>query len=99
MARVTVDLQEGFDGQEVRITAGGQQLFRRVVTTRHQIGLAERLEFEPEGRDQLVLGVELVGEGGQVRVVLPAEGATHVGISVVDGRLEARVAKEPFQYA
>ena len=97
--RVTVDLQEGFAGQEVRITAGGQQLFRKAVKTRHQIGLAERFQFEPEGRDQLELRVELVGEGSQVRIALPAEGAAHVGISLVDGRLEARVSKEPFQYA
>ncbi|MFV1976064.1 MAG: hypothetical protein ACC651_09965 [Candidatus Scalindua sp.] len=55
MALVTIDLQEGFANDTVVIRLNGQEIFRREnVTTRLQIGLADRIEIQTQERSSEV---------------------------------------------
>jgi hypothetical protein len=44
---LTIDLQEGFEGDQVVIAVDDREVFRKSgVKTRHQIGLAERVRLD-----------------------------------------------------
>jgi len=105
MATLHVALHDGFAGDEVVVTAGEREVYRKPsVTTRTQIGLADSFEIETEigtgtGSSSTVLCVSLPGRGLSATRSVPTTGDRHVGVSVIDGRLELKESEERFRYA
>ncbi len=95
--RLTVDLQDGFDGVTVVVIVNGRTVAElESVTTDEMLGLAESVEVEiPEGSTELTVrvGDELEGD-----VAFDADGERFVGVSLTGGRLVTNVSEEPFGY-
>ncbi|RMD91165.1 MAG: hypothetical protein D6807_00275 [Alphaproteobacteria bacterium] len=100
MPRLRVDLQDGFDGEAVRVELDGTSVFRREnVRTRYQVGLADVIERAvSEGRH--VLAIRLPRHNAAWQETIDVKGETHVGVSLsASGTLEVTVEDRPFRYA
>ncbi|UCE61053.1 MAG: hypothetical protein JSU63_04745 [Phycisphaerales bacterium] len=99
MPSLTIDLREGFHHDAVVIEVDGREVYRQEdVTTRLQIGLADRVECST------------AGEQVKVRIVLPVrekaraielKGASPVFLGATlteDGQIDFRHQSEPFGY-
>jgi hypothetical protein len=97
MALLHLALQEGFDDDEVSVTVEGEQVLHRTgVSTRTQIGLAERVDVTVE-RGRRTVRVSVRGRSASVDVEIEDE--IYVGISLDrSGAIEHRVSREPFRY-
>jgi hypothetical protein len=99
MAALAVVLEEGFDGDEVAVRVGDDVAFASdSVTTRPQIGVAQRLEVEVP-RGPVILRVEVPSRGLEADVPIDVREGTHVGISIAGDQVVHRTADEPFRYA
>jgi hypothetical protein len=98
MAKLGIHLQNGFDGDEVVVTAGGEELMRREnVSTRKMLGLAGHEEFEVAAAP-LSLHVSIPGRGVDERIELEPGEERYVGLSLVDGELRVMKRGKPFGY-
>jgi hypothetical protein len=100
MSKLSVDLQEGFQNDTVRVRVDdAAALEREGLSTRRQIGLAARLELEaPEG--SFVLHVEVPTRALATSERLDAARGAFVGVNITaGGKLELRVQAKEFWYA
>jgi hypothetical protein len=91
-----VDLQEGFLGDPVAISANGDARSLPSVRTRNQIGRADSLEWTlPDGEAHVTITVRNVTED----IRIPLQRDVYLGISVApDGRILQRTSPDPFLY-
>ena len=100
MATITVDLQEGFRGEHVRIAVDGQEQFAsRNVRTSPLVGLAATFSATPRG-PRCRLSVDLVDRGVTHDFAIDvASDTTFVGLQLDDtGVLRHAVRASPFGY-
>jgi hypothetical protein len=95
---VHIGLQEGFAGDVVVIKLGGREIARREdVTTQLLLGYADTFDLEiPAGASNLTIHIPSRGLARTVMLNLPAE--PHLGISIMDERIDVIAASEPFGY-
>ncbi len=99
MARVTIDLQEGFTGDTVVIHLNGREVYRcNDVKTRLQIGLADRVETVVQERAATV-EIGLPTKGLKIAEAIPADADIFVGVNVeVEGNLTVQTQCHEFSY-
>lgn len=98
MDTVTVDLREGFEHDEVILSAGDRVVAReRELRTRTQIGLARSVELALSDSVS-VLRVAVPSRGLERYVALPAVRPLWVGLSLTERGLEVEVQEEAFGY-
>lgn len=100
MAVLRVELQDGFDGDDVVCTLDGREVARLSgVRSSLVTSLAAVAELEAPDRGPIDVGVELPDRGLQttVRVADPAT-QRWVVVRVVDGRLTAEARSEQPRY-
>lgn len=97
--RIRVDLQDGFDGDEVVVRVAGREVYRdEDVRTLTVIGRAATFTADvPAGK--VAVDIELPRRGLEHRVVLDAAETPNLGVSATGAMLTHRVASEPFGYA
>jgi hypothetical protein len=97
LRRLVVDLQDGFDGDDVEIVVNGRSVARLDgVVTDEMLGLAESVEVEvPTGLTELVVRV---GVGTESTVELDVDDGRFIGVSRSGDELRLHVASEPFGY-
>ncbi|MET1078110.1 MAG: hypothetical protein ABWY06_08825 [Pseudomonas sp.] len=101
MAKLTIDLQEGFAEETVHIRIAGRQVYQQEqLSTRNQIGLAASFSIQVE-EGPLSLDVLFPARGDKVEVInLIIQGDTYLGISLsATGALEYKASGAPFMYA
>jgi hypothetical protein len=95
---IRIDLREGFEDDEVVISVGEQEVFRKEgVTTLPQIGRADGIDA-PVAEGPITVRVELPERGLSESFSVRAPGL-HLGISIEDGELTHEVSPTPFRYA
>jgi hypothetical protein len=99
VAKLSIDLQDGFADDTVVVSVDGREVLRRAgVRTRRTLGLAESLSVDVDGPPiTLEVSLPLRGIADATRVDPAAAG--HVGVSLVDGRIRYRLSHRPFGYA
>ena len=99
MTTIRIALHDGFEGDTVVIKVNGSEVFKQdSVKTKRQIGKAASFELEV---DQGLTNVEvsLPLKKLSETIALKVSGEVHLGISVVDNRIQHRVSSDPFRYA
>ena len=93
-----IALQDGFQGQHVRISVNGQSVFDRPgVTTDLRISRADAVDVSaPAQRVRIEATVDPGGVSGATEVDVVA--TPHVAIDFVGGSLRFKVSAEPFAY-
>lgn len=99
MGTLHVALQDGFSGDDVAVRVDGDEVLRKRVQTRWQIGLAEAFDVDVDpGRCRIEIDVPTRSASTALDVDVADE--TWVGVSLnADGGVETRVSAEPFGYA
>lgn len=93
-----IALQEGFEADAVVIHLDGEEIYRgEAVTTRTQIGLADRFERTVE-EGEMKVEVSLPKRSLDRATTITVAGPTYVGVSVEHGALVLRTRREPFGY-
>lgn len=98
---VTLDLREGFAGEEVVVSAQNMAALRLPgVSTRMQTGLARSLPLADLPAGSTTLHVALPALGLAQDVALPPQRPLWVGVSLSRARdaLEVQVQEQPFGY-
>lgn len=98
--KISIHLQDGFDGQHVTLHYNDHRLYDSAPKTKNTLGLAEIVNFtigaEPKGK----IGIQ--GDGQVVWKTFTWENGTHIGvrIRVEDEKKVVRweQSKEAFQY-
>jgi hypothetical protein len=92
---LTLDLQEGFEGDQVVLAIDGRELYRKNgIRTRLQIGLAERVQLSVEP-GQHILKVSLPGRSMQGERHFNAESEPVLAVSLIDGRIDIGPPRAP----
>ena len=97
MATLTVDLQDGFDGDAVEVVVDGERRWHEdAVTTNVAVSLAASVPLEvPDG--PAVVRVAVPGRGLEAQLAVEAAGEVHLAANVADGRLRLeRLAERPY---
>lgn len=95
LVALTIDLQEGFEGDQVVIAVDEREVFRKKgVQTRYQIGLAERVRLDI-GPGQHSLRVSLPDRGLQGEKPIDAATEPVLAVSLIDGRVDMGPPKTP----
>ena len=97
---VTFELQEGFDGDDVVVSATGMDSMRASgVTTRMQVGLARSMRL-PLPAQPVRLHVEVPGLHLVQDIQLPATRPLWIGVSLsrARDRLEVKTQDHPFPH-
>lgn len=98
MAKLTIDLREGFERDEVVIGVDGHEVFRDPdVTTKLQIGFASRVEVSALAPTSVVL-VELPRLRIRRDIVVDVGRTPFVGIDRKGGSLEFVLSPDSFGY-
>jgi len=98
VATLRVDMQDGFQDDEVVVRARDQEGRKEHVTTMPQISYAGSIELEVEpGPVRLEISVPSRNLSASQVVEVP-QAALHVGVSVDEGRISQRLSPEPFGY-
>lgn len=98
MAKLGIDLQEGFEGDEVIVKVNGADLLHQTgVRTKGVLGLADSAEVDVADGP---LNVEIcVANRGITRnVSVDGKGDHYLGVSLQNDDLQTIVADEPFGY-
>ena len=95
MIPLTLDLQEGFDGDQVVMAIDGREVFRKTgVRTRLQIGLAERIKLDVEpGRHSLRVSLPNRSLHGERQ--FDAKSEPTLAVSVSAGSIDIGPPKAP----
>lgn len=97
MATLTVDLQDGFDGDEVEVAVDGERRWQQdAVTTNVAVSLAASVPLEvPDGPADV--RVSLPGRGLAASLPVDVAGDVHLAANVEGGRLRLeRLAERPY---
>ncbi len=95
---LTVDLQEGFENDTVVVRLNGEEVYHESqVTTLRLLGLADTFIADSEPGPAR-LDVEVESRGLTHQIPLELTDRTYVGISLIEGRIEAIVSHEAFGY-
>ncbi len=99
MPTLTIDLQEGFEGEEVVVRVDGKEAARRGgVRTKRMLGLADSLEVEvPAGTAAVEIAVPAKNLSKKVEV--RPEETPYLGVSLSGGEINLLPYPEPFGYA
>jgi hypothetical protein len=94
-----IDIQEGFDQDAVIILVNDQSVFHKEsVSTRMQIGLADRVQTEvPLGA--VTVKVSLPRKRLSTSIPVNIDGETYMGISVEENSITCQINTSPFRYA
>lgn len=97
--KVVIDLQEGFENDEVEIFDNEKRVFKAEnVKTRTQIGLASSTEVDLAGK-KASLRVEVPSRNIDERRDVEVSDNLHIAISISDGnKLNWKVQNSPFFY-
>lgn len=100
MVRVTIDLQEGFMGDTIVIRQNGKEVFScEDVTTRLQIGLADRIEIQTQ-ENSTVVEIELPLKKLSFTKEVQTEKNIFIGVTLhTTGELTFREQLHEFWYA
>jgi len=98
MARLRIDLQDGFRGDIVAIRIDGAERYRQSgVTTNLASSLAATAEFDLAAPALVDVAVESRGLAAGTRI--DAAGTPHLGVEVTrDGRLQLTPSSAGFRY-
>lgn len=103
MATITVYLENGFEHDRVTVGAGGDELDRADVSTRHQVGLATTVDLAvPDGAAQdgpVPVRVALPGRGLVAEAAVDPAATPHLRVDVVGGELQLRPVADPPRFA
>lgn len=99
MPTLCVDLQDGFDGDDVVVRVAGREVYRNPdVHTLTVISRADSFTANvPAG--SVTVEVEVPSRHLQHQVVLDSARTPYLGVSLSGSTLTHRVASEPFGYA
>ncbi len=98
MPTLRIDLQEGFDGDDVILRVDGEEcLHRQDVRTKRTLGVAGNVKVEVEAGAR-TLQIELPGRGVTRDIPLDVQGRLYVGLSLRDGEVDALIRDKPFGY-
>ena len=99
MPTLTIDLQEGFEGEEVVVCVDGREAARRGgVRTKRTLGLADSLEVEvPEGTATVEIAVP--SRKLEKSVEVHSGKTPYLGVSLSGGQITVLPYPEPFGYA
>jgi flagellar motor switch protein FliM len=97
--KISIDLQEGFSGDEVILREGGKEIYHaRNVTTKTQIGLADTFTAELSAGKTILNVIMPSRHIEETREILPAENL-HIAVSVTpNNKLEWKLSDSPFYY-
>jgi hypothetical protein len=100
MAQLHIALQEGFDGDEVRVHVGGRLVYQKKgVTTRMQIGLADSFDVTPSDSD-VEVRLEVPSRTASSVLSLKLDRPLYLAVSLTRrGDIHHQVSHEPFKYA
>jgi hypothetical protein len=90
MGVIHVYLEDGFDRDDVTISAGAERLAESDVTTRHQIGLARAVDLAAPDGGPVAMTIALPGRGLTAEVAVDPTATPYVRVSIVDGSLAIR---------
>lgn len=95
MIPLTLDLQEGFEGDQVVMAIDGREVFRKTgVRTRLQIGLAERVKLDVEpGRHNLRVSLPDRSLHGERQFDAGSEPA--LAVSLIGGSIDIGPPRAP----
>lgn len=94
---LSIDLQDGFRGDIVRIRVNNQLLAEKEdVTSSPLTGMATYLETMARGT--LKLEVAVVNRGLSAQRTMQISTDTYVGVSIMAGQLDVIIRDEPFGY-
>lgn len=98
MVALTIDLQEGFDDDEVVIVIDGCEVFRKMaVCTRYQISLADQVALDVRPGQKKVQ-VSLPQRNVRGEIELDPLMTPYLGVSFDQGRLLLKPTPEAFGY-
>lgn len=96
MPTLRVTIEEGFNEDSVRLKIGDREIYSKdQVTTRNQIGLADKVEIEtPEG--DCLLNVHVPSRSVLASIPLQIKKDTYLGISITpEGEIQPRHYDRP----
>ena len=98
MALLHMALQEGFEDETVVVRAAGREVFRKDnVRTKLQIGLADSFDVNVEG-SPATIEIDLPNQGLAESIELQAPNTVYLGVSLIGGKIQHRISREPFGY-
>ena len=98
MPLLHVAFQEGFETDTVVVYIDGNEAFRKDdVKTRLQIGYADSFE-NMLAADSVAMTIVLPNRNLSQTVQLRLTAATYVGVSIEQGKINSRIADQPFGY-
>jgi hypothetical protein len=99
MAMLGIDLQEGFEGDEVVVKVNGEELFRSAdVRTRRAAGLATHARFTVDD-GPLSIEVSVPSRGIEKRIDVDARDRLFLGLSITGDDVRVIQRSQPFGYA
>lgn len=99
MAKLSIDFQDGFADDTVVLHVGGKEHFRKQhVSSRPVIGWAESFQTEVSS-GRVNIRVTIPTQDIVASIPVDVQHDTHLGLSIVDGKLEHVVSDKPFSYA
>ena len=98
MITLGIDLQEGFESDQVVIDINGQEFFRQEkVETKLLLGYGETLIFQvPQGNTTIIVSLPQKKQEKTIKLDLKKD--TYLGISVTPSGLEYITSDKPFFY-
>ena len=94
---VHIDLQDGFQNDEVIIRLDGKQVFHKTVSTDIRISRADGFQVL-SGKADSVVEIEIAKRQVKGSQSFKPAGTPNVGISIREGKPEFRLSAEPFLY-
>jgi hypothetical protein len=93
-----IDLQDGFQNDEVIVRLDGKQVFHKSgVSTDIRISRADGFEA-PSAKPQSTIDIELPKKHLKATQSFAPSGTAHVGVSIREGKPQFRLSAEPFLY-
>jgi hypothetical protein len=99
MAKLTIDLQEGFGGEDVVVRVDGREAARQSgVRTKRMLGYAGCLEVEVSA-DLVTVEIAVLSHKLENRIEVRPGETPYLGVSLSGGQLNLLLHQEPFAYA